>query len=100
MARVFISYASEDRECVGHLHQWLVDEGHEMFLDRDLRDGISVGEQWERRLHEGLRWADAVVCVVTSAYLASTWCTAEVGIALSWGSRVLPMRAEPEVVHP
>jgi len=100
VARVFISYASEDRECVGHLHQWLVDEGHEMFLDRDLRDGISVGEQWERRLHEGLRWADAVVCVVTSAYLASTWCTAEVGIALSWGSRVLPMRAEPEVVHP
>ena len=100
MARVFVSHASEDRECAGQLHQWLVGEGHEVFLDRDLGDGIPVGEQWERRLHERLRWADAVVCVVTCAYLGSLWCTAEVGIALSRGSRVLPVRAEPGVVHP
>jgi hypothetical protein len=57
-------------------------EGHEVFLDRDLRDGIPVSEQWERRLHERLRWADAVLCVVISAYLGSVWCSAEVGIAL------------------
>ena len=80
MARVFISHASEDRECAGQLREWLVAEGHEVFLDQDLVDGIRVGEEWEQRLHERLRWADAVVCVVTSAYLASTWCTAEVGI--------------------
>jgi hypothetical protein len=24
VARVFVSYASEDRECAGQLHQWLV----------------------------------------------------------------------------
>jgi hypothetical protein len=41
-----------------------------------------------------------MVCVVTSAYLASTWCTAEVGIARSQGSRLLPLFAEPNVVHP
>ena len=35
----------------------------------DLRDGIVVGEEWEQRLHERLRWADAVVCLLTSAYL-------------------------------
>ncbi|MBV8992647.1 MAG: TIR domain-containing protein [Pseudonocardiales bacterium] len=100
MARVFVSYASEDCECAGQLRQWLVGEGHEVFLDRELRDGISVGDEWEQRLHERLRWADAVVCVVTSAYLGSLWCSAEVGIALSRGSRVLPVRAEPGVVHP
>ena len=100
MARVFLSHASEDRECAGRLQQWLVGEGHEVFLDRDLRDGISVGEEWERRLHQRLRWADAVVCVVTRAAVASTWCSAEVGIALSRGSRVLPVRAEPGVDHP
>jgi hypothetical protein len=71
-----------------------------VFLDRDLRDGLRVGEQWERRLHERLRWADAVVCVVTCAYLKSLWCAAEVGIALSRGSRVLPVRAEPGAAHP
>ena len=71
-----------------------------MFLDRDLRDGIVVGEEWEQRLHERLRWADAVVCLLTSAYARSTWCTAEVGIAQSRGSRLLPVRAEPGVTHP
>jgi TIR domain/AAA ATPase domain len=100
VARVFVSHASEDREYAGQLHQWLVDEGHEVFLDRDLRDGIPVGDEWDKRLHERLRWADAVVCVVTSAAVASTWCAAEVAVAVSRGSRVLPVRAEPGVGHP
>ncbi|MGH3771483.1 MAG: toll/interleukin-1 receptor domain-containing protein [Pseudonocardiaceae bacterium] len=100
MARVFVSYASQDQECAGRLRQWLVAEGHEVFLDRDPGNGIAVGEEWDKRLHERLRWADAVVCVVTSAAVASTWCTAEVSIALSRGSRVLPVLAEPGVGHP
>jgi WD40 repeat protein len=100
VARVFISYASKDRECAGQLHQWLDAEGHEVFWDQDPRDGIAVGEEWDKRLHERLRWADAVVCVVTSAAVVSTWCTAEVGIALSRGNRVLPVLAEPGVHHP
>ncbi|MDQ2790162.1 MAG: toll/interleukin-1 receptor domain-containing protein, partial [Actinomycetota bacterium] len=100
MAKVFLSHASEDGECAGQLHQWLASEGHEVFLDQDLREEILGGEQWEQRLHERLHWADAMVCVVTSAAVASTWCTAEVSIALSRGSRVLPVRAEPGVDHP
>jgi hypothetical protein len=100
VARVFVSYASQDRECAAQLHQWLVAEGHEVFLDRDPGNGIAVGEEWDKRLHERLRWADAVVCVVTSAAVASTWCTAEISIALSRGSRVLPVLAEPRVGHP
>ncbi|MBV9314373.1 MAG: TIR domain-containing protein [Pseudonocardia sp.] len=99
MARVFVSHASEDGECAAGLHGWLVGEGHEVFWDRDPQNGIRVGEQWQQRLHERLRWADAVVCVVTRAYLASTWCAAEVSIALSRGSRVLPVLAESGVVH-
>jgi hypothetical protein len=59
-----------------------------------------VGDEWEKRLHERLRWADAVVCVVTSAAVKSPWCSAEVGIALSRGSRLLPVRAESGVNHP
>lgn len=100
MARVFVSHASDDRESTDEVHRWLIAEGHDVFLDQDLRDGIPVGDEWNKRLHERLRWADAVVCVVTSAAVASTWCTAEVSIALSRGSRLLPVRAEPEVDHP
>ncbi|HET9254493.1 MAG TPA: TIR domain-containing protein, partial [Pseudonocardiaceae bacterium] len=100
VARVFVSHASKDAECAGWLHEWLVSEDHEVFLDRDPCDGIAIGGEWERRLHERLRWADAVVCVITSAYLESVWCAAEVSFALSRGSRVLPVLAEPGVVHP
>ncbi len=100
MARVFVSHASEDIELARRLHRWLVEAGHQVFLDRDLRDGIAVGEQWEQRLQERLRWADAVVCVLTSAYLASIWCTAEVAAARSQGSLLLPLRAEPDLTHP
>jgi WD40 repeat protein len=100
MARVFVSHASSDGELAHEVYQWLRQDGHEVFLDQDLHDGIAVGEEWEQRLYERLRWADAVVCVLTSAYLASPWCTAEVGIARSQGSRLLPLLAEPDVVHP
>jgi energy-coupling factor transporter ATP-binding protein EcfA2 len=100
MIRVFVSYAGTDRERADELHQWLVAEGHEVFLAHDLRDGIVAGEQWRLRLYEKLRWADTVVCVLTSAYLASTWCTAEVAIAQSRGSRLIPILDEPTVVHP
>lgn len=100
MAKVFVSYARVDRERADQLYQWLVAEGHEVFLDEDLRHGIAVGEGWEQRSHERLRWADAVVYLVTSASVASSWCTAEISIALSRGSRVLPVRAEPKAAHP
>jgi energy-coupling factor transporter ATP-binding protein EcfA2 len=99
VAKVFVSHASEDRECAGQLHQWLVAEGHEVFLDQDPGNGIAVGEQWDKRLHER-RWADAVVCVVTSTAVRSTWCTAEISIARSRGNRLLPVLAEPGVDHP
>ncbi|MDQ3762875.1 MAG: TIR domain-containing protein [Actinomycetota bacterium] len=100
MARVFVSHASEDRALAGELHGWLDNEGHDVFLAEDLRNGIAVGEEWQQRLHERLRWADAVVCVITSAYLASRWCTAEAAISWSRGSRLLPLRAEPGVADP
>jgi WD40 repeat protein len=100
MARVFISHSSEDAVLAAEIHGWLVDGGHEAFLDQDLSDGILTGEDWERRLHERLRWADAVVCLLTSAYLVSVWCTAELAIAQSRGSRLLPVRAEHGVRHP
>ncbi|MGH3837074.1 MAG: TIR domain-containing protein, partial [Pseudonocardiaceae bacterium] len=99
MAKVFISHASEDTAVACELHRWLVEAGHEVFLDRDLRDGIAVGEDWEQLLHDRLRWANGMVCVVTSSYVASSWCFTEVRLAQSRGSRLLPVRAEPGIAH-
>lgn len=100
MARVFISHSSRDREWAGAVRGWLVADGHEVFLDLHPVDGLIVGEEWEGELYRRLRWADAVVCVVTRAYLASVWCAAEVGIAKANGSMLLTVRVEADIVHP
>jgi WD40 repeat protein len=100
VARVFLSHASEDRALADEVLSWLTEAGHEVFLDRNLQSGLVVGEAWEARLFERLRWADAVVALVTAAYVASPWCAAEVGIASYRGSRVLPLATEPQLVHP
>jgi hypothetical protein len=100
VARVFISHSSKDRGLANEVHGWLTGDGHEVFLDHHLDGGIAIGEEWEQRLYERLRWADAVVCLVTSAYLASAWCSAEVGVARSQGSRLLPLLAERGVDYP
>src|SRR5690349_1399199 len=100
MARVFISYSRVDMTLAQKFHTLLVDAGHEVFFDQDRTYGIRIGEEWQERLHERLRWADAVVCLVTAASLSSTWCVCEVSTAISRGSRLIPVVAEPEVRHP
>jgi hypothetical protein len=100
VARVFVSYATSNRHVAEEVSGWLRAAGHEPFLDADLRDGISVGEDWEHRLYSELRRADAVIAVVTSSFLASTWCSAELATARALGCRLMPLYAEANVVHP
>ncbi|MGH3833356.1 MAG: TIR domain-containing protein, partial [Pseudonocardiaceae bacterium] len=100
VAHIFISYATPDRVIADEVSGWLRVAGHELFLDHDLRDGVSAGEDWEQRLYRELSGVDAVIGVVTSSCLASNWCSAELGIASARGCRLIPLRAETDVVHP
>ena len=92
MARVFISHAGADAVLAQRLHAWLDEDGHDTFLDQHRDDGILPGEEWETRLYKELRRADAVVCVVTDAYLKSVWCAAEIGAARALGAELLPVQ--------
>jgi len=100
VARVFISYARDDLGLAHEMHRWLDQAGHEVFSDQDPQEGIAVGEAWRQRLRERLRWADAVVCVVTGASVVSSRCTAEIAMAQARGSRLLPLRAAADADHP
>src|SRR4051812_4387487 len=100
MARVFISYASSDLAIVDGIRDWLVGNGHEVFFDRDRRNGIRLGEDWQNRLHERLRWADAVVCLISGASVRSMWCTCEISTAISRGSFLIPVLTEAGAQHP
>jgi hypothetical protein len=100
VARIFISYATPDRAIADEVLGWLRAADHEPFLAHDLRNGISPGESWKQRLYRELHEVDAVIGVVTSSFVASSWCSAELGIADSRGCRLIPLRAEAGVVHP
>ncbi|SEQ50310.1 WD40 repeat [Lentzea xinjiangensis] len=98
MARVFISHATQDVAIATQIRDWL-DGDHETFLEVHPEDGIRVGEAWRERLHHELRKADAVVCVISQASVASSWCNAEVAIADALGCLLLPVQTEG-VIHP
>lgn len=99
MAKIFLSYSSDDEERASEVLRWLTDAGHAVFFDRDPHRGMDVGEDWKQRLYRELRRTDAVICLLSNAYLGSTWCTAEVAIADARGCRILPLRLE-DVTHP
>src|SRR5262249_5941839 len=80
--------------------QWVREAGHEVFLDQDPPDGIAVGELWRQRVWGGVRWADAVICVVASAYLVSILCAAEIAVGQSRGRWVLALRMVAQVGPP
>ena len=100
MARVFLSHSSADNVRAKTIREWLVEQGHEVFLDFDREDGIAPVDLWKERLYERLRWADALVCVLTATYNTSQWCFGEVVAARALGCPVVPLIAEPGEQHP
>jgi WD40 repeat protein len=95
---VFISHSSADAAIAEAVLDGLQAMGHRVFLDRDPRAGFRAGEEWQQRLYQELRAADAVVCLVTAAYAASDWCNFEIGVAEMVGARLLPIRVTPGAV--
>ncbi|WP_239342060.1 TIR domain-containing protein [Frankia sp. CiP3] len=100
MARVFVSHASDGAVQADVVHRWLVEGRHEVFLDLHRVDGIPIGEDWRQTLHGRLRWADAVVCIVTENYKTSTWCKIEAEIARSRGILLVPITGASGVRDP
>jgi WD40 repeat protein len=100
VARVFISHAGADLGLAQEVCGWLRSSGHDPFLDRDRHDGIAGGELWKQRLYRELRTSDVVVCIVTSAFVASDWCKGEIWIADALQCRLLPLRAERKIRYP
>src|SRR5262249_14071170 len=89
VTRVFVSHSSDDVQLAVELHGWLRGLGHEVFLDRDLRGGLAGGDNLRHGLHEQVGWGDGVGAVVAGSYLRSPWCSAELGVAQSRGSRLI-----------
>lgn len=96
MTAIFVSHRSSDNAEAHALKNWLGEQGHEqLFLDFDPADGIPAGVDWEQRLYQELRRCQALLIVLTPAWLESKWCGNELAIAREKGKAVFVVRVKP-----
>ncbi|BBZ46475.1 nSTAND1 domain-containing NTPase [Mycobacterium parmense] len=89
MARIFLSHSSVDNALAVGLRDWLKDEGwDDVFLDLDPDRGITAGERWERALNDAAARCEAVLFLVTGAWLRSHWCLKELQLARKLDKRL------------
>ncbi|HEV3240284.1 MAG TPA: PQQ-binding-like beta-propeller repeat protein [Casimicrobiaceae bacterium] len=85
MSRLFISHSSRNDDWAIALRDWLMRNGwsaeNDVFLDLDPERGIVAGERWARALEEAATRCEAVLYLVSEAWLASKWCWDEYQLA-------------------
>jgi hypothetical protein len=82
VSRIFLSHSSTDNAHAIALRDWLVTEGwDDLFIDLDPERGIVAGEQWQRALNEAAGRCEAVLFVISKAWLASRCCKNELTLA-------------------
>ena len=78
MSRIFLSHSSEDNAQALALRDWLKGEGwDDVFLDLDPEHGIRTGELWEEALRDAADRCEAVLFLISRAWLGSEWCRDE-----------------------
>lgn len=88
LARVFLSYSRQNQQFAVWLRGALMAEGIEVF--RDLDDTIG-GEAWWERLKALIASSDAVVCILTPAFVASKVCIDEINHSTHLEKRIVPI---------
>src|SRR6185436_1658489 len=77
MARIFISHSWADNAKALALRDWLVKRGWTaLFLDIDPQRGLIPGQRWRDHLLTSVQRSQAVLCVLSRAWLASVNCRA------------------------
>ncbi|NIQ59766.1 MAG: TIR domain-containing protein, partial [Gammaproteobacteria bacterium] len=99
MANIFVSHSSLDETRARRVFEALRRAGYDVFLDVDPDAGIAAGQSWEQEIYGRLRRCDAVVCIVTAAFVRSRWCFAEVALARSVGRPVFPLVLDRDAVE-
>jgi WD40 repeat protein len=93
VSTIFISHSNLDSDTASKIHAWLEEQGHHsVFLDFDPQVGIPAGRQWEKELYSRLKSCRAVIALLSSHWISSRWCFAEVAIARSLGKHVFPIK--------
>jgi formylglycine-generating enzyme required for sulfatase activity len=96
VSRIFLSHSSSNNAEAVALRDWLVDNGwkDEIFLDLDPHRGIAAGERWERALNDAASRCEAVLFLVSKAWLSSGWCLREFDLAHKLNKRLFGVLIE------
>jgi len=96
VSRIFLSHSGTNNAEAVALRDWLADSGwkDEIFLDLDPQRGIAAGERWERALNEAASRCEAVLFLVSKAWLASGWCLKEFHLAHHLNKRLFGVLIE------
>jgi TIR domain len=95
MSRLFISHSSANNAEAVAIRDWLAREGwDEVFLDLDPARGIAAGERWERALNEAASRCEAVLFLISRAWLDSRWCLNEFNLAHRLNKRLFGVLVE------
>ena len=96
LARLFISHSSANDAAARALCQWLSEQGFDdVFLDIDPNRGLVAGQRWQEALKAAADRCEAVLFLVSSAWLASKWCLAEFLLAKTLHKRIFGLIIEP-----
>ena len=95
--RIFLSYASQDREAARAIELGLREQGHDVFFDRD---DLPAGEEFHNRIRAAIEQSDLLVFLVTPDSVdAGSYTLTELEIAeKSWtraSGKLLPVILRP-----
>jgi len=90
-ARIYVSFADEDRARAMELVRWLNDSGWHVAADD--RHAFAPGDTWSPPPR--LSACDVILCVTTPGWLVSTYCHHEFSYCAKRGKFVLPVICEP-----
>jgi WD40 repeat protein len=95
MSRIFLSHSSKNNDSAVALCNWLKAQGwDDVFLDLDPQRGIAAGDKWERSLNQAALRCEAVLFLVSRAWLSSDWCLKEFNLAHRLNKRLFGLLIE------
>lgn len=96
MSRIFISYSSKERPEALSIQEWLEKNGWEddVFVDVDPEHGLTGGEGWRNALRDAAGRCEAVILLLSRAWLASKPCWNEFQLAEKYGKPCIPVRID------
>jgi len=88
MAEIFLSYSRRDQEFVRKLHDYLLSDGRDVWVDWE---SIPLTADWFEEIKAGIEGADAFLFVISPDSVRSEVCAAEIEHALNMNKRFVPL---------